>query len=105
MTLEEYQDICFKARDILFCGSIEHVVSSLERLDARYNDALAKIATLEKALEANHDSNHDCYVQCRCHTCGWEDGFLNELIDADGEVDGHCDRCKKKRSFFKLREH
>ena len=43
------------------------------------------------------------YLQCRCYICDWEDGFLEELIDADGEVDGYCDQCGRERGFYMLR--
>ena len=55
---EKYQAIVFKARDILKCGHIDNMASSLQTLCNRYNDAQAQIATLEAECERlKHERN------------------------------------------------
>mgnify|MGYP003404488589 FL=1 len=55
---EKYQAIVFKARDILKCGHIDNMASSLHTLCNRYNDAQAQIATLEAECERlKHERN------------------------------------------------
>ena len=46
----DYQKIVYEARDILKCGHVAKVPDELEKLHTRYNDALARIATLERAV-------------------------------------------------------
>lgn len=46
-----YRDLVFRVRDILYCGHVENVVYAVGRLNTKYNDALARIATLERQLE------------------------------------------------------
>ena len=42
-----YQEITYRARDILNCGHVSSIPDALASLYTRYNDALAHIATLE----------------------------------------------------------
>lgn len=43
-----YERIVFEARDILNCGHVRNIPDALAKLNTRYNDALARIATLEQ---------------------------------------------------------
>lgn len=48
----DYQRIVFDVRNILNCGHVKNVERETYRLNTRYNDALARIATLERELAA-----------------------------------------------------
>ena len=51
--IELYQDIVYKTRDVLRCGNIANVPDEVSKLHTRYNDALARIATLERIIKDN----------------------------------------------------
>lgn len=44
----DYQKIAYEARDILNCGHVGNIPDALAKPHTRYNDALARIATLER---------------------------------------------------------
>lgn len=68
----DYEEIVFKARDILNCGDLCNVPDALARLNTRYNDALARIATLkrEKADKAGEPATCEMRCQLAGELCG-----------------------------------
>lgn len=52
MNEDELRTALYEARRILGCGEVENVVPALRALNTRYDDALGRIATLERRYES-----------------------------------------------------
>jgi hypothetical protein len=52
-TTVDYRNALFRVRDELHCGHVKNCPDAAHRMVTRLNDALAKIATLERKLSAH----------------------------------------------------
>jgi len=73
-----YADIAYRVRDVLHCGHIDNVLISVQKLNTRYNDALARIATTQEDA-ARYRKLRDSYIETT--------GFSGSKEDFDREID------------------